>query len=124
MGVVVRCLLLYPTCLVVVAEVAGYLSSWKVYQYRLVVVAVVAVWEYIHAGMGAVLLLGAVLLVVVVREGAVLLVAVVREGAVLLVAVLLLVAVVQERTALLLVTVLLPGAVHRRQFRLSRNQSL
>ena len=40
MGVVVRCLLLYPTCLVV-AEVAGYLSSWKVYQYRLVVVAVV-----------------------------------------------------------------------------------
>jgi hypothetical protein len=41
MGVVVRCLLLYPTCLVVAAEVAGYLSSWKVYQYRLVVVAVV-----------------------------------------------------------------------------------
>ena len=119
MGVVVRCLLLYPTCLVVAAEVAGYLSSWKVYQYRLVVVAVVVVWEYIHAGMGAVLLLGAVLLVAVVREGAVLLVAVL-----LLVADLLLVAVVQERTALLLVTVLLPGAVHRRQFRLSRNQSL
>ena len=108
MGVVVRCLLLYPTCLVVAAEVAGYLSSWKVYQYRLVVVAVVVDWKYIHAGMEAVLLL----------------VAVVREGAVLLVAVLLLVAVVQERTALLLVTVLLPGAVHRRQFRLSRNQSL
>jgi len=42
MGVVVRCLLLYPTCLVVVVtEVDGYLSSWKVYQYRLVVVAVV-----------------------------------------------------------------------------------
>jgi len=43
MGVVVRCLLLYPTCLVVavVTEVDGYLSSWKVYQYRLVVVAVV-----------------------------------------------------------------------------------
>jgi hypothetical protein len=102
MGVVVRCLLLYPTCLVVAAEVAGYLSSWKVYQYRLVVVAVVVVWEYIHAGMGAVLLLGAVLLVTV----------------------LLPVAVVQERTALLLATVLLPGAVHRRQFRRSRNQSL
>ena len=119
MGVVVRCLLLYPTCLVVVAEVAGYLSSWKVYQYRLVVVAVVVVWEYIHAGMGAVLLLGAVLL------GAVLLVAVVREGVVLLpMAVLLPVAVVQERTVLLLATVLLPGAVHRRQFRRSRNQSL
>ena len=113
MGVVVRCLLLYPTCLVVAAEVAGYLSSWKVYQYRLVVVAVVVDWEYIHAGMGAVLLLGAVLLV-----------AVVREGAVLLVAVLLPVAVVQERTVLLLATVLLPGAVHRRQFRRSRNQSL
>ena len=41
MGVVVRRLLLYPTCLVVVAEVAGYLTSLKVYQYRLVVVAVV-----------------------------------------------------------------------------------
>jgi len=118
MGVVVRCLLLYPTCLVVAAEVAGYLSSWKVYQYRLVVVAVVVDWKYIHAGMEAVLLLGAVLL------GAVLLVAVVRAGAVLLVAVLFLVAVVQERTALLLATVLLPGAVHRRQFRRSRNQSL
>ena len=105
--------MLYPTCLVVVTEVDGYLTSWKVYQYRLVVVAVVVVWEYIHAGMGAVLLLGAVLLV-----------AVVRKGAVLLVAVLLLVAVVQEGTVLLLVTVLLPGAVHRRQFRRSRNQSL
>jgi hypothetical protein len=58
MGVVVRCLLLYPTCLVVVAEVAGYLTSWKVYQYRLVVVAVVVDWKYIHAGMGAGLLLG------------------------------------------------------------------
>jgi hypothetical protein len=120
MGVVVRCLLLYPTCLVVAAEVAGYLSSWKVYQYRLVVVAVVVVWEYIHAGMGAVLLLGAV-----VREGAVLLVTVLLPVAVVQERTALLpVAVVQERTALLLATVLLPGAVHRRQFRRSRNQSL
>ena len=67
-------------------------------------------------------------MVAVVRENrplvvAALLGAVVREGAALLVAVLL-VAVVREGAVLLLVTVLLPGAVHRRQFRLSRNQSL
>ena len=67
------------------------------------------------------LLLQALLLLVLARRlrTVLLLVVVVREGTVLL-----LVAVVREGTVLLLVTVLLQGAVHRRQFRLSQNQSL